>query len=202
MLDRPLRMVIDPALAPAAGMLARAGVSANVVTAAAFLAGLGALGAIATHNYLLGLGLIVANRLLDGLDGLAARLAKVTDLGAFAAASLQFVFYAGVPFAFALADPDRALAAAFLIFAFAASGSIFLAYAVFAAKRGFAERGDAPASFHTLGGLIEGSETFVAFAIVCIVPAWFGIVAYVLGALCFVTAGMRLATGVARFRES
>jgi CDP-alcohol phosphatidyltransferase. len=69
--------------------------------------------------YLAALVAIVLNRLLDGLDGALARLRGLTDAGGFLDIALDFLFYALVPFGFALAAPaDNAIAAAWLLFAF------------------------------------------------------------------------------------
>ena len=80
--------------------------------------------------------LIIANRVCDGLDGAVARSAGGTDLGAYLDITLDFLFYSAVPFAFAVADPANAMAAAFLIFSFVGTGSSFLAFAIIAQKRG------------------------------------------------------------------
>ena len=199
MLDAPLRRWIDPPLARAAVPLARYVRSADAVTIFGFALGLGAAMAIARHAYLIGLLLFALNRLCDGLDGALARATKVTDLGAFLDIALDFIVYAAIPFAFALADPTRALAACFLIFSFIGTCATFLAFAVFAAKRGLATDLRGQKSLYYLGGLSEGTETFLAFAIACLRPEWFSIVAYVFGALCFITAGTRVAAAVRSF---
>ena len=100
MLDASLRRVVDRPLALAAGRLVALGVHANGITVAGFGAGLMAAAAIATGHYWVGLGLVIANRLLDGLDGAVARLTRPTDLGAFLDIAFDFIFYASVPFAF------------------------------------------------------------------------------------------------------
>jgi phosphatidylglycerophosphate synthase len=198
MLDAPLRKVAAPVLAPVAAHLAHTRVSANVLTAASFAAGLGACAAVATHNFWWGLGLIAINRLLAGLDGPLARLTNANDLGAFLEPVFTVIVAAGIGFAFALADPSRALAAAFLIFALFAAGASYLGYAATAATR------DAAAGNSRLlrypGGLIENTETFLALALACALPGWFSVIAYVLGALCFATAGARIAEAVVSFR--
>jgi phosphatidylglycerophosphate synthase len=190
MLDAPLRKFSDPAAAPLAGYLARTSVSANLLTVAGFVAGLGAAAAIATHNDWWALGLIAANRLLAGLDGPLARLTQATDLGTFLETVFGIMVAASIAFAFALADPGRALAAAFLIFGFVASGSASLAFVAIAARRSITS---------IRPGFVESTETFLALALACAFPGWFSVIAYVLGALCFVSAGMRVAEGVVSF---
>jgi phosphatidylglycerophosphate synthase len=187
MLDAPLRKLIDPPLARMAAGLIALGVSADALTVAGFVLGLAALPDIATRHYWTGLALIFLSRLFDGLDGAVARRTRSTELGAYLDAALDFILDASVPFAFALADPGRALAALFLLFGFVASGSTFLAFA--ATRRG-------PAAGPV--GLSDASQTTIAFALACVFPDWFGVVAYVLGVSCFVTAGARVAAAVAR----
>ena len=194
MLDARLRRLIDPPLAALSAPLARHGVGANAVTIVGFVIGLGALAAIAQQRYGLGLGLLLANRLLDGLDGALARRAGITDLGGFLDIVCDFIVYAGVPMAFALADPDaNALPAAFLIFSFIGTATSFLAFAIMAAKRGITTELRGRKSLYYLGGLTEGSETILAFVLACLWPAWFPLIAWLFGALCWLTTATRVA---------
>lgn len=202
MLDAPVRRLIDPSLARIGGTFARMGISANGLTIAGFVVGLGAVVAIAMSAYWAGLALIVLNRLFDGLDGAVARVHGATDLGAYLDIVLDFIVYAAVPFGFAIADPSRALAAAFLILAFVGTGTTFLGYAVFAAKRGITTDLRGSKSFYYLGGLTEGTETIVVFVLACLFPAWFSVICYVFGVMCFVTMGTRIAAAVSRFGAS
>jgi len=193
MLDNPLRQLVAPALVPAAGTLARRGLGADALTVIGFVAGLAAIPAIAMHHYWIGLALIFLNRLFDALDGAVARHTHVTGRGAFLDMTLDLIVFAGLPFAFALADPSHALAGAFLIFAIAASGASAIFFNVL--KEGGGNL------FGYIGRIMEDSELTLAFAIACIVPAWFGVIAYVVGVLCFVTAGARIAASIARSGE-
>ena len=111
MLDPLMRRAIDGPLQRGGGWLVEAGVTANQVTLAGFAAGLGAMAALAFQLYLPALALIGLNRLADGLDGAVARKRGVTDLGGYLDIVLDFLFYSGVVFGFALGRPDQALAA-------------------------------------------------------------------------------------------
>ena len=194
MLDARLRRLIDPPLDRLSVPLAARGLSANAITVAGFALGLCAAVAIAGRAYLLGLTLLLLNRLCDGLDGAVARRRGVTDLGGFLDIVLDFLIYAAVPFAFALADPAaNALPGAFLIFSFMGTGSSFLAYAIMAAKRGIATELRGRKSLYYLGGLTEGTETIVAFVLACLWPAWFPLIAWIFGALCWLTTATRIA---------
>ena len=135
MLDRAARRLVDPILQSVAARAADLRLNADQVTIVGFGFGLAAIVAIAVQAYFLGLVLLLLNRLADGVDGCLARRSGPTDLGAYLDIVLDFIVYSGAAFAFALAMPEDALAAAFLIFSFMGTGSSFLAFAIFAAKR-------------------------------------------------------------------
>jgi phosphatidylglycerophosphate synthase len=194
MLDARLRRLIDPPLDRLCAPLARYGLAADLTTVVGFVIGLAAMAAIAGQAYGLGLGLLLLNRLLDGLDGALARRLGITDLGGFLDILADFIVYAGVPLAFALADPGaNALPAAFLIFSFIGTATSFLAFAVMAAKRGVTTELRGKKSLYYLGGLTEGSETILAFVLACLWPAWFAPIAWLFGGLCWVTTATRVA---------
>ena len=201
MLDAAVRRWIDPPLDTAAVSLSRAGVTANTVTVTGFVAGIAAVAAIAGRQYTLGLTLYAFNRVLDGLDGAVARRTSVTDLGGYLDIVFDFIVYSGVPLGFAIADPSRALAASFLIVSFVCTGTTFLAFAVFAAKQGLSTELRGRKSFYHLGGLTEGTETFVAFALMCLFRQAFDVLAYGFGMLCFITSAGRVAAAVAALKS-
>jgi phosphatidylglycerophosphate synthase len=196
MLDRRLLGALKPALDAVARALVARGVAADAVTLAGFGAGLAGAVAIALQRPLLGLTLLALGRLCDGLDGAVARLTQPTDRGAFLDITLDFLFYASVPLAFALADPAaNALAAAVLLAAFIGTGSSFLAFAVLAERRGLHSSAYPNKGLYYLGGLTEGSETLICFALMCLWPAQFAALAYGFAALCALTMATRLYAG-------
>jgi phosphatidylglycerophosphate synthase len=201
MLDAYVKPIFDPPLDRVAAALARRGVSANAVTAAGAALGLAACVAVALGAYEPALALILANRLADGLDGALARKTAVTDLGGFLDTVADFLFYSAVPFAFAIADPARALAAAFLIFSFVGTGVTFLAFAAIAARRAMTTERYGLKSIYYLGGLAEGAETILVFALMALRPGWFEPLAYGFGALCWITTAARVWRGTVLFRD-
>lgn len=201
MLDAYLRPLFDPALDAVARRLAQRKVGADALTALGFLAGLSACIAIAFGAYWTGLALILANRVLDGLDGAVARRSGPTDFGGFIDIVADFIFYSAVPFAFAVAEPERALAAAFLILSFVGTGASFLAFAVIAARRAISTDRYGFKAIYYLAGLTEGSETVLVFIAMGLAPQWFEPLAYGFGVLCWATTAERVWRGARAFRD-
>jgi phosphatidylglycerophosphate synthase len=194
MFDSSLRRWIDPPLNRVAHALVRLGVRADQITVAGFGIGLGAAVAVAAGASGWGLTLIALNRLADGLDGAVARVTGPTDWGGFLDITLDFAFYAAMPLAFAVYDPDRnALAASALLAAFLFNGSVFLAYAAVAAKRGLTTTAQGHKSIYYVAGLAEGAETIAVFAACSLWPLAFPVIAYGFAAVCLLSACARLA---------
>jgi phosphatidylglycerophosphate synthase len=192
MLDARLRVLVDPLLTRVASHLVTAGVSANTITLTGFLVGMSAVPLIAIHYYLAALMAILANRVLDGLDGAVAKQAGATDLGGYLDIVLDFIFYSAVILGFTLALPDQAIYGAFLIFSFVGTGSSFLAFAIFAEKRGISSNIHGSKSLYYLGGLTEGTETILLFILLCVFPGYFHLFAMVFGLLCWLTTISRI----------
>lgn len=190
MFDRPIRKLIDPPLDFLAGFVVKTGVPANALTFTGFALGLGVLVALTLEEYLWALGLILGNRLLDGLDGAVARRHGVTDLGGYFDTVGDFIFFGAVVLGFALADPQaNALAASFLLFSFMGTEASFLAYAALAEKHNFHTERYGTRSLYYLGGLVGATETFGVYVLACLVPQWFPAIATIFGVLCWVTIG-------------
>lgn len=201
MLDPLARRLIDPPLDRLAAGLARLGVGANAVTVGGFVVGMAGCAALALQRYELALGLILANRLADGLDGAVARRTGATDAGGYLDIVLDLIFYSGVPFGFAVGRPEVALPAAFLIWSFVGTGGSFLAYAVVAPKRGVTTEARGRKSFYYAAGLMEGTETVVFFVLFCVFPDSFAVLAWVFGGLCWATTAARIVDAVTVFRR-
>lgn len=191
MFDARLRPLIDPPLNAIGGALARAGIGANMVTVFGAMLGVGAGVAIAGEHYLVGLALIIANRLADGLDGAVARASGISDFGGYLDSLADFLFYVAVPLGFGLAHDGNTAAAMVLIATFTLTAVSFLAFATIAAKRGQETRAHGVKSFFYSTGLMEGAETIGFFIAFCLWPDHFAILAYSFAALCIVTVVQR-----------
>ncbi len=201
MFDAKLRPLIDPPLNRAGQALARMGITANQLTFAGLALGLGGALAIASGALVLGLALILANRVFDGLDGAVARVRGPSDLGGYFDIVADFAFYVAVPLGFGVLSPSNTLPALVLVASFVLTGVSFLAFATIAAKRGAETRAHGRKSFFYSTGLAEGTETIAVFIAMCLFPAWFGVIAYAYAGLCVLTVVQRSALAAAMFRD-
>ncbi|KAA5605634.1 CDP-alcohol phosphatidyltransferase family protein [Roseospira marina] len=193
MFDSRLRPLIDPPLTRLGRALAARGITANGLTLAAFALGALTVPALAWHQWGLALALVLANRLLDGLDGAVARATRSTDLGGFLDIVCDFLFYALVPVGFALADPAaNGLPAAVLIASFVGTGTTFLAHAIVAERHGRTTEAQGRKSFYYMSGLMEGGETVAFLIAFCLWPTGFPLLAGIMAALCAVSTAGRV----------
>ncbi len=202
MLDGTMRQYIDPRLDQAGQALAARGIGADTITLAGLFAGIWAAICIGGGLNALAMLLIIAGRVADGLDGAVARATQRTDFGGFLDIVCDFAFYGAVPLAFAWRDIDaNGLAAAFLLFAFYVNGATFLAYAAIAAKRGLRTERRGVKSIYFTAGLVEGTETIIAFVLMVLLPDAFAAIALVLGVLTLATAVSRATIARRNFRD-
>jgi phosphatidylglycerophosphate synthase len=199
MLDPIVRRLIDPPLDRAGAWLARGGASANLLTGTGLLVGLLAVPLLATQHYAWALAAILANRLLDGLDGAVARRSALTDFGGYFDIVADMVFYGATVLGFALADPANALWAALLLTGFMGTSASFLAWAAVAARRGETTEVRGKKSIYYSAGLVEGTETVLFFVAMCLWPAAFAWLAAVFAALCLWTTIARLLAAWSRW---
>ncbi len=175
MFDAALGRFVDPALVRARAEVARFGLRGGSLRAIAVLSGLIAAALVAAHLYLVGLLLFALSRLVAVLD---AELPAST-------LSFDLIVYAALAFGFAIADPSRALAAAFFML-----GAVILAACI-----GVFGAGPTPSrSAFFMAGIVA----FVAIAAICIRPDWFSLVAYAAGLACFPLAGLLAAARIVR----
>jgi len=190
MLDAPLRRALAPPLDGAAGKLAQAGVGAGMLTATGLVVGVAACVAAGFEQWYAALGLWLANRALDGLDGPLARLRGATDLGGMLDFLADFVVYSGFPLAVAIAVEDARVAACALLAAYLLNNVALLSFSSLIERRGI-DLGD-ERSLRFTTGLTEGTETIACYALVCLIPEHAGSIFWVFAALVMITVGQRL----------
>ena len=187
MLDPYLRPLIDPPLNFIGKRISSLGISANTITLIGFICGLGAITLISLQSYTLAILFLCLNRLLDGIDGAVARHRSLSDFGGFLDIVCDFVIYAGVVFAFGIANPENLFYASFLIFSFIGPITSFLAYAIIAAKKKVNTSRRGYKSFYHLGGICEGTETAACLILLCLFPTYFNVICLIYGVLCWFT---------------
>lgn len=194
MLDSRMRSLLAPALDRAARELQRGGLNPGAVTAIGLLVGVGACVAAATELWVAALGLWLANRALDGLDGPLARLRGASDLGGMLDFLADYVVYAGFPVGVAIAMPDARLAVAALLASYLLNAVALLSFSSLIERRGL-ELGD-ERSLRFTAGLTEGTETIACYALVCLIPEHAATVFWVYTAMVMITVAQRVVLAV------
>ncbi len=201
MFDAKIRPFIDRLLNPVGRKLVGCGVTANQVTFIGAVFGLFAAGCVAFQLFDFAFWLILLNRLSDGLDGAIARASRSTDFGGYIDIVSDFLFYSAVPFAFAIALPETALSAAFLIFSFIGTATSFLGFAILAEKHHISTETRGKKAFYYLGGLTEGVETILVLLAMVIWPSYFIFMAFGFGLLCWGTTITRIYAAYRQFGD-
>ncbi|WAJ71687.1 CDP-alcohol phosphatidyltransferase family protein [Catenovulum adriaticum] len=203
MLDSTITPLVKGVLTPLVMLLNKCKITADQLTITGFIVGLLVIPLLAMQHWYAALGVIVFNRILDGLDGQLARYQKSSNsAGGFLDISLDFLFYAAVPLGFALADPvNNALPAVVLLVSFIGTGSSFLAFAIAAEKYQIERPQFKYKSFYYLHGLTEGTETILIFIAFCIWPEHFAVLAYLFALACFITVFTRIYGGYKTLKQ-
>lgn len=168
MLDTALRPVKDRLLGPVArGPLAST--SPGVISAIGLLLTLGAALAASQRLAVPAVLLWLAGRLADGLDGLVARSSdRDSDLGGLTDIVFDVIGYAAIPIGVAFGVDDRGawIATAVLLATFYVNVTSWAFLSAILEKRNLgANSTGQPTSVSIPRGLVEGTETIVAFAI-------------------------------------
>lgn len=174
MFDRILRPVKDRLIAPIAGSLGTR-VHPTAVTVAAAAIGIAAAVMAWQGRYGWALALWVANRLADGLDGAIARATgRQSDYGGYLDMLLDVVVYGAIPVGLALGRASAPLFVAVMallaVFYLNITSWLYLsALLEKGADRETSARGST--SIPMPSGVVEGTETIVAYALMLLWPA-------------------------------
>ncbi len=172
----------------------------TAITVLAAVVGLAAAVAAWQSASWVAVGLWLANRALDGLDGAIARASgKQSDLGAYLDIVLDYVVYAALPLGLALADGTTAalVALALLLASFYVNSASWMYLAAVLEKRrvGAAARGEST-SVTMPSGLIEGAETILFYTLFLLFPGAIVFLFGLMAVLTLVTAGQRVVWAV------
>lgn len=198
MFDDLLRPPKDRLLTPFADRLGS--VHPHLISVLALAAGLAAAALAADRRYGAALGCWLLNRTLDGLDGAVARAhGRQSDLGGYIDILADFIVYAAIPIALAVADPrpEVRLWALLLVGAFYLNAASWLYPAALLERKaqGAAVRHE-QTSITMPSGLIAGTETIVFYALFLLFPARIELLFGVMAALVLVTVGQRFTWAV------
>ena len=192
MFDTSLRRFKDQVGMPLAKHMSR--VSPTFISMLGLVIGLFATYMAFKGQYLWALGLWILNRILDGLDGLIARLhEKQSDFGGYVDILTDFIIYAALPIGLVAGSPsnERYLALAFLLAAFYVNSASWMYLAAILEKHA-AHSSDTQTTIVMPAGLIGGFETLVAYGIFLLLPSHITILFYTLAVLVFITTLQRL----------
>jgi phosphatidylglycerophosphate synthase len=119
MIDEPFRARFARVVRPVVQMLARTGVRPNHITLLAFALGIAAAGLVAAGYAHSGLGVWLASRVGDGLDGALARETRQsTAFGGYLDITLDMAAYAAMVLGFAVLHPELSEAWAAVLVAY------------------------------------------------------------------------------------
>jgi phosphatidylglycerophosphate synthase len=192
MFDTSLRRFKDQVGAPLASSLSR--VPPISITLLALAVGLASAWLAYRNQYPLAFAFWIFNRVLDGLDGLMARLhGKQSDFGGYADILTDFVVYAALPIGLVAgsASSERYPALVFMLASYYVNTASWMYLAAILEKRIQHEDGTLT-TIVMPAGLIGGFETIVAYGIFLLFPAHIAILFSVFAILVFITTLQRL----------
>ena len=193
MQDAFLRQQKDRLLTPLVGQRF-ASIHPNAISLIAWVIGLGAAGAILVQLYWVGLLLWVLNRLVDGLDGVVARVYhKQSDFGGYLDLFLDYLIYLAVPLAFLAALPslNNLWAGLFLLSSFLLNVVSWTTLAALIEKRQ-RQTSNRLTSIEMPTGLIEGAETILFYTLFFLWPGQLALLFSIMALLVLFTACQRL----------
>jgi phosphatidylglycerophosphate synthase len=191
MFDTPLRQFKDRVGAPLARRLSR--VHPITISLIGLIVALLAAWSAYRQIYPAAFALWIFNRVLDGLDGLIARLHnKQSDFGGYVDILTDYIAYAALPIGLVAGSPssERFLALAFMLASFYVNTASWMYLAAILEKRA-AHSPETQTTIVMPAGLIGGFETIIAYFVFLLFPAHITILFSIFSALVFVTIFQR-----------
>lgn len=166
----------------------------NAVSMVALVVGLGAALAAWQGSYAIGLLLWLLNRVLDGLDGLVARVhQKQSDFGGYLDLLLDFIIYLAIPIALIASAPTSAnlWGGIALISSYVLNTISWTVLSALLEKRQL-QRQERLTSMEMPTGLVEGAETIFFYILFFLLPGYLSYLFYVMAILVLFTAAQRV----------
>ena len=194
MFDIKLRAVKDRLMNTLTGRWAE-NINPDIITLAAFSAGIACAAAAFTGSMKAALLLWIANRILDGLDGaVARRYKKQSDRGAYLDIMTDFTVYAAIPLTLAWHYNSVILwkAAAFLLGTFYINAASWMYFSALLEKNRTHKDSSRFTSAVIPEGLVEGTETIIFYSLFFIFPAYLVWIFSIMASLTLITIIQRI----------
>lgn len=171
MLDEPFRRWMGRSAAAPAHALHRLGITPDQVTVAAVSLGIAAAVLVGSGWFAVGLVTWVAGRLLDGYDGLLARISGRSSLfGGFLDITFDMLAYSAMAVGFAVAMPGDRTLWLFVMVGYVMAITTTLALSSLLERADRELGGDRSLQFTAAPA--EGGETTAVYILIALVPAW------------------------------
>ncbi len=198
MLDAWTRGWKDSVFDPAGRVCARLAPAA-AYTWAGLAAGAAAAAAAASGRFILAFGLWILNRILDGLDGIVARVSGTQgDAGAYLDILCDFAVYAAIPIALAFRLGGAAVPVTLALLAvFYVNAATWMYLSALLEKRGAGSRASGePTSITMPRGLVGGTETVLFYSAFLLFPRFYAHLAGAMAGLTLLGALLRARAGM------
>ena len=170
MIDEPFRQWMARRWSAPAEMLHRAGITANQISVAAAVLGLAAAVLVAVQLPWAGVALWLVSRVLDGYDGMVARLSGTSTLfGGYLDITLDMLAYSAMAIAFAIAMPADVVLWMLVLLGYVMAITTTLALSSLAEKADRQLGGNRSIQFTR--ALAEGGETTAVYVVIALAPS-------------------------------
>lgn len=171
MIDEPFRRWLGRTAAAPARLLHRLGVTPDQVTIAGAILGLAAAAVIARGAFGVGITLWLVGRILDGYDGMLARISGRTTLfGGFLDITLDMLAYSAMAIGFAFAMPGDRTLWLFVLLGYVMAITTTLALSSLLERADRELGGDRSLQFTPAPA--EGGETTIVYVLIALAPGW------------------------------
>ncbi|MBE6450868.1 MAG: CDP-alcohol phosphatidyltransferase family protein [Alphaproteobacteria bacterium] len=157
-------------------------ITANAITFCGLIFAVLGLNFLALEYYALAFLTLILNRICDILDGMCARLKKITPFGIFFDISADYTSFALYLWGFTLANPEHnAKAGIFMLVCLIISAVVLLSYALIS-KQDYKKLNQSSIKM-CLWGNLQNFDTFIALVLMCLFNAYFMQIATFFGLL-------------------
>ncbi len=175
MLDKIFRNLKEILLLPLA-KLAGGMIHPDVITILSFAAGMVSVGCILQKSFTAALGFWILNRVLDGLDGSAARASgRVSDFGAYLDIVLDFIIYSAIPVSLVIVynSPENYLMLSILLSSYYVNAVSWSYLSAILEKRNLGAASNSEMTSVTMpSGVADGTMTIIFYTLFLIFPGY------------------------------